>query len=409
MDSIDIGLLFIHRLLNLHTERTDALSPQLKSFLDQQMFAPMVQNRNYLPIIVQGMKDRDIYHLTDPLGVLVSLVRIGDSLCILGPYVAETVSLSELKKRFSEIHLDNRHFKSFQDYVVTLPFLARDSIYTATHTLLHGAVGYDSKATVYYVDLNESTYTRLQAEAAATPVSTMPERIYENVSTVDNNAGLLYRLETTLAEQMTNGRTADALATLNRINALHRHNSQAKDLDGVNLYSAVLCSQMSQTAIRAGVLPPVAEIKTRYFLALIQSAKTVSEAEHLRKIMMAQFCDVIRKEKLGSLSPKIRQVVQIIMADLSGSLTVDTLAAQVGLTPNYLSACFKKEVGQSLSSFIRDKRLESSEHFLAFTNMPIHEISTCVGITDFSYFTKVFREKYGETPSSYRRHKHSVK
>ena len=65
MDAIDLGLLYIHRLLKIHTERTSAISPDLKEFLDQQMFAPLVRKRNYISIIIEGMRDRDIYHLTD--------------------------------------------------------------------------------------------------------------------------------------------------------------------------------------------------------------------------------------------------------------------------------------------------------------------------------------------------------
>ena len=405
MDPIDLGLLFIQRLLNIHTERTSAIAPQLKSFSDQHLFDPLVRKRDYLSIIAQGMQDRDIYHLTDPLGVHVSMVRIGDELCLLGPYVTETISPSELKKRFAEIRLNEKHLTAFQNYVITLSFLAQDAMEPATHTLLQGAVGMNSHALVYYVNLNESAYTRLQAEAAGTPVSSMPQQVYENIVTANENISLFYQLETTLAEQMTNGQTVEALATLDRINALHHHTPQEESLDTVRLDSAVFCSQMRQTAIRAGVLPTVAEIRTRYFLTLIRTATSLDEAKSVRRIMLAQFCDLIRKERLGSLSPKIRQIVQFVMEDLSGDLSVDTLAAQVDLSPNYLSACFKRELGQSLSSFIRDKRLESAAHFLSFTNMPIHDISVCVGITDFSYFTKLFREKYGETPSVYRHHK----
>ena len=405
MDPIDLGLLFIRRLLKIHTERTSASDPQLKTFLDQQLFAPLVRKRNYLATLIRDMKDRDIFHLTDPIGVRVSLVQISDDLCILGPYITEPVSPSELKKHFAEIRLDEKHLTACQEYMMTLPFLVMDSLYYATHTLMQAACGEHTNALVYYVNLNESSVTRLQAEAAGTPVTFMPQQLYENVVTADENIALLYQLETQLAQEMANGQTANAIVILKRIDAMRHYAAKDKNPEEAKLDTAVLCTQMRQTAIEAGVLPTVAEIKARYFLALIHSITTLKEASQLRQIMLAQFCDMIRKERLGSLSPKIRQIVQFIMADLSGDLSVDILAAQVNLFPNYLSSCFKKEMGQSLSSFIRDKRLESAAHFLSFTNMPIHDISICVGITDFSYFTKIFREKYGETPSVYRHHK----
>lgn len=405
MNPIDLGLLFVTRLLKIHTERTSATSPQLKTFINQHLFAPLIKKHNYISTILQDLKDRDIYHLTDPLGVQVSLLRIGDDICVLGPYITDAPSNSKLKKRFSDIGLDEKHLSAFKDYVLTLPFLIIDSIYFASHTLMQGAVGLNSKAIVYYVDLNESTATRLQAESAGIPVSAMPQRVYETVVTADDNINQYYQVETTLIEQMASGQTANAVISLNRMSALRDSRTHEKTLDSDRMDAAFLCALMRQAVIKAGVLPVQAEIKSRYFLKLIRKTDSFEALNQVVKDMLSQFCDMIRKEQMSSLSPKVRQVVQLVMADLSGQLDVVTLAAQVGLSPNYLSATFKKEMGQTFSSYVRDKRLESAVHFLKYTNMSIHDIAICVGIKDFSYFTKMFREKYGVTPTEYRHSK----
>ncbi len=403
MDSTDLSLMFIQRLLNIRTERTSAIAPQLNHFMAQSFFAPIAKRKDYLSIIVQDIKARNIYHLTDQLGVRVSLVRTEDDICLIGPYITENLPSSELKRRFTVLRIDEKQLSAFQDYVAALPLLTMESIYTATHTLLQGVVGQNSRAQVFYVDLSESVFSRLQAESAGTPVSSMPIQLFENVITTDEDIKESNKLEVFLAEHMINGQTANAVAILNRMNALNSH-QQPEEMDDLKLQAAVLCTQMRQTVLRAGVQFAVAEVRFRYFLALIRRAKMPRELEHIQSIMLAQFCDIIRKERLGNLSPKMRQIVQFILADLSGNLSVEALAAQVNLSPNYLSASFKKEIGQSLSSYILDKRLESASQFLSFTNMPIRDVAICVGITDFSYFAKVFRRKFGKTPSEYRHH-----
>lgn len=404
MGPVELGLLFIHRLLQIHTEHTCALHPSLDAFKQQYLFGPLIQKRDYLSLVLQEIKDRNICHFTDPLDVRLCLVRISDTICLLGPYVTETLSAAEIKKRFEEIGLDEKHIPAFQAYLQGLPLLAIDNLYFASHTLLQGAVGLNSKAIVYYVNLNESASTRLQAESAGSPVTPMPRQLYASVVTADENINLLYQLETTLTEQMLNGQTDNSLTTLKRMESVYRHGvKDENELELMKEFSVILCTKMRQTAIQAGVHPTLAEVRMRYFCALIRSTPSVKSLSQLCKEMLAQFCDLIRKEKLGSLSPNIRQVVQLIMADLSGNLNVETLAAQVNLSPNYLSTCFKKEMNQSLSSYIRDKRISAATQFMTYTNMPIRDIATCVGITDFSYFTKIFKEKHGVTPSAYRK------
>ncbi len=404
MEPIALGLLFIHRLLQIHTEQISALHPMLDTFKEQYMFGPLIQKRDDLSLVLQEMKDRNICHFTGPLDVRLCLVRISDTICLLGPYITESLSTAEIKKRFDEIGLDEKHIPAFQAYLQKLPLLSIDNLYFASHTLLQGVVGLNSEAVVYYVNLNESASTRLQAESAGTPITPMPRQLYASVVTADENINLLYELETTLAEQMLNSQTDNSLTTLRHMESVYRHSlKDENELELMKEFSVILCTKMRQTAIQAGVHPTLAEVRMRYFCALIRSTTSAKSLSQLRKEMLAQFCDLIRKEKLGSLSPNIRQVVQLIMADLSGNLNVETLAAQVNLSPNYLSSCFKKEMNQSLSSYIRDKRIDAATQFITYTNMPIHDIATCVGITDFSYFTKIFKQKYGVTPSVYRK------
>ena len=130
----------------------------------------MVRKRDYLSIITLRMQDRDIYHLTNPLGVRISMLRIGDELRLLDLFVTDPISFPELKRKFSDTRLDDKHLSAFQDFAVTLSFLIKDSLYAAVHTLLQGAVGFNSKAIVYYADLTESSFTCLQAEAVGTLV-----------------------------------------------------------------------------------------------------------------------------------------------------------------------------------------------------------------------------------------------
>nr|WP_083442866.1 AraC family transcriptional regulator [Paenibacillus sp. IHB B 3415] len=83
-----------------------------------------------------------------------------------------------------------------------------------------------------------------------------------------------------------------------------------------------------------------------------------------------------------------------------------TIARTVGLSPKYLSALFKKEVGLTVSEYIQQMKSDEAKKLLAYSKTPISEICTLLSFNDQSYFTKVFKKVTGVTPKFYRERFH---
>ena len=58
--------------------------------------------------------------------------------------------------------------------------------------------------------------------------------------------------------------------------------------------------------------------------------------------------------------------------------------------------------GQTLSHIIAQRRVEPAKLLLVRGDLPISAVAESVGISDYNYFTKVFRSATGMTPSAYR-------
>lgn len=84
-------------------------------------------------------------------------------------------------------------------------------------------------------------------------------------------------------------------------------------------------------------------------------------------------------------------------------ITRSDLAEIVYLNPDYISRLFKKEMGISISTYLLRKRVDTAKELLENTAMPINVISMHVGYSNFSYFTKIFRENTGMSPNEYRK------
>lgn len=78
------------------------------------------------------------------------------------------------------------------------------------------------------------------------------------------------------------------------------------------------------------------------------------------------------------------------------------VAKHVSLSPTYLSALFKQEMGISFIEYLKHHRVERAKHLLVQTNLKVYEICSELGYKSVQYFTTLFKESVGMTPMEYR-------
>jgi transcriptional regulator GlxA family with amidase domain len=98
----------------------------------------------------------------------------------------------------------------------------------------------------------------------------------------------------------------------------------------------------------------------------------------------------------------VHQAQTIIDANLAGSLRVDGLAAEVGLSSRTLGRRFEDALGHSPQTYIQLRRVESARRLLECTQEPIGNIQRQVGYSDPTAFRRAFRDHVGLSPSDYR-------
>jgi two-component system response regulator YesN len=85
------------------------------------------------------------------------------------------------------------------------------------------------------------------------------------------------------------------------------------------------------------------------------------------------------------------------------SISLDRVARKVNISPNYFSAMFSQEVGQTFVEYLTYKRIVEAKRMLRQTDKRSSEIAFAVGYKDPHYFSFVFKKVSGCTPSEYRR------
>ena len=108
---------------------------------------------------------------------------------------------------------------------------------------------------------------------------------------------------------------------------------------------------------------------------------------------------------ITSIAPIVRKVMDFVELHYAEpDITLAEIAKHFYVSPNYLSFCFKKEMGIGFTVYLRNLRVEKSKEFLKDIKLKIYEVAAKVGITDARYYTRIFREVTGESPKEYRKH-----
>ena len=75
----------------------------------------------------------------------------------------------------------------------------------------------------------------------------------------------------------------------------------------------------------------------------------------------------------------------------------------LGYSTVYTGRMVNKLMGESFAKVVIAKRCRMAAHMLLNTNNSIHDIISMVGYENESFFRNVFKQRYGKTPSEYRK------
>jgi two-component system response regulator YesN len=98
----------------------------------------------------------------------------------------------------------------------------------------------------------------------------------------------------------------------------------------------------------------------------------------------------------------VDKVHQFIGANTDGNLSLQTIAAHIGLHPAYLSRAYRAETGNNLSDYIMRYRMELASYLLRSTDKKIYEIAEIIGYQAVPHFIKLFKAFTNMTPQEFR-------
>ena len=101
--------------------------------------------------------------------------------------------------------------------------------------------------------------------------------------------------------------------------------------------------------------------------------------------------------------PLVGKTLSIIERQYGEAINLASISDQLGVTPEYLSYLFHRDMGINFSAYLRNWRIDRATALMRGGRTRIYDIARAVGFNDAKYFCRVFREVTGQSPGTYLR------
>ena len=126
------------------------------------------------------------------------------------------------------------------------------------------------------------------------------------------------------------------------------------------------------------------------------------------RIIESFILSVLKEERLP-LKPlpgqhwAISEIELYLSTHFRQKITLKEVAKLYFLNEKYAGRLFLKQTGKTFNSYLSDLRLSSATELLKSTEKSVIDIAFESGFNSISYFNRIFMERFGKSPTAYRR------
>ena len=140
--------------------------------------------------------------------------------------------------------------------------------------------------------------------------------------------------------------------------------------------------------------------------AFIQKCELLHAPDGIMRLqyqMVHSFTERVERIRLGRQPGKLSvEVANYVQHHLSEAITAEQIAKELYLSRPYLSRKFIEETGESLTDFILKEKIQEAKRLLRYSDKPLSAISSYLGFSSQSHFSRVFKKYTACTPGDYR-------
>lgn len=134
-----------------------------------------------------------------------------------------------------------------------------------------------------------------------------------------------------------------------------------------------------------------------------EKSRSVEEMQLYLTDLLGNALDMRDARSESRYSSMIREAQAYIQKNyMKNEISLSSVAAEVGVSPNHFSRIFSQETGKTFVEYLTETRMEHARYLLKTTNENSSDIGISIGYSDPHYFYYIFKKTQGMTPKEYR-------
>ena len=99
---------------------------------------------------------------------------------------------------------------------------------------------------------------------------------------------------------------------------------------------------------------------------------------------------------------RLQRINIFISCNYNRDINVDVIARHVGMNRSSLCTFFRRQTGKTIIEAVNARRFEVATNLLHHQDLSIQQVCFMSGFKDVPYFFRLFKQRFGITPKSYR-------
>lgn len=358
----------------------------------EKLFSPSTTINSMLG----GIKSNTLYKFKDPFSLLYNAFLLpkstGRNVVVIGPFLQERLSEAQILELCQKNKFEPKYQKAINEFCGGLPILSPyNPIYVFLDSFCERMWGGKYSVVDVVSDLSSNHSPLSQTSGREL------DKIFLDAKAMERR----YAFENEILDAVSMGSSSKLNKLFSAFNQAFFEKRVADPVRNSKNYGIIMNTLLRKAAERGGVHPVYLDKMSSDFAAKIELFTSVDQGDQLMSEMFGAYCRLVR-EQSSVYSPLVKSAVIAIDSDLATELNLSALARQLNVSNVYLSTIFKKETGKTVTEYINDKRIAYAKHLLRTTSLQVQTVSLHCGIMDVHYFSKLFKQKTGMTPSCFR-------
>ncbi len=155
-------------------------------------------------------------------------------------------------------------------------------------------------------------------------------------------------------------------------------------------------TKKAETLIMDLYEPELSEMKR--LLALLRFLDFLSASNGLESICSDKYSASISVNKLS----KLKAIFDYIENNFQSQISIEEACRTVNLTESAFYKFIKRHTNKKFTTIVNEYRMDHVSKLLVSGDKPISEVSVLSGFNNLSYFNKIFKQTYRQTPRQFR-------